>query len=384
LPWLAAGILRPKGLLREAANPLGFSASSCVFAELPGFSLEESPEECGTRGVMCLPGSPNLGLFNVVLPSGAHQGGGFGVWTHLPWLRLEGVWSITSPAPESRSPDWFLAAAPWPGAELVDLAAHFALIGEGASLDAALGASAGELAPPGKFWILRGSASAGHAEIELLAAGVDPSYRAPDGSRPVDLQLVSAHVQLGEGLCRLVAGCDLAVGRAEFSPHAAIPSSEALHALLVRKWKTGQRRVLTCSLEIDKRIRWDATARREEATRCVLVTQAAQGALDAAMELHCSSSNGFGAMLTARLRPSPRLRMSLEAGIDGGAGGTLAATLLCAARIGAGDRIFTLEAGVEGWQPDRQGLLNHLRFTLAWSTSSREQKNDLVRGAEPR
>jgi len=229
------------------------------------------------------------------------------------------------------------------------------------------------------FWSLRGSASTQHAEIDLLAGGADRSYRAPDGSCSMDLGLVSARVQAAEGRCRLLAGYDFAVGRADFSPHVGVPSRETFHALLERSWKRGRRSLVTCSLEIDKHIQWDTAAWSEETTRCLLKAQAALGAFDAAAELRCSTPNSFGATLTAHLRLLPRLRFGLECGLDGLCAGDCAATLLCDARVGAEDRVFTLEAGIKGWQPDLQGQLDHIRIAIAWSMSSREEKTRPVR-----
>lgn len=139
---------------------------------------------------------------------------------------------------------------------------------------------------------------------------------------------------------------------------------------------------MSCSLEIDKSISWDSSARRGETSRCVLGGRVSRGAFAAAAELRCSGANGFGAMLKADLRPTARTRISLEGGIGGFGAQDTAATLLCTVRAGTKDRTFSLQMGVDGWQPGGQNLLEHLRLSLAWSTSFKEQTTDHRRGGE--
>ncbi len=307
LPWLSAGTFRCTGLLREVSDPLGFCASSTVWGEQTGFALDESPSKSDTWGVFFRPGAAGIGLFDALHASGMHQSGGILVLSGLPWLRLEGLWSISAPAPDAQPADWLLSAAPWPGGQLSDLAARLTLIGPGLSLVASAGGSEGKMVPPGMFWNLRGAASTPRAELDLRVGGVDSAYRAVEGNCLTDRFLVSTLLDLQEGRCRLSAGFDLAVGVESFSPSAALPTQEKLHALLERGFRVGRRGTVRCTLEIDKSIAWDESAEREESTQCRVEARAAVGPFDAAAELRCSSADGFGGTLTASLRPLPRI-----------------------------------------------------------------------------
>jgi hypothetical protein len=387
LPWLAAGWLRPQGLMRVVSNPLGFSASSPVWGEQPGFCLDASqadPVRPGIRGLQCRPGSTDLGFFNVVLASGSRQGGGFAAWAGLPWLRMEGLWSITSPAPESLSQDWFFAVPPWPGGELLDLAARLAFSEPGASISTALGVSSAESSLPGMFWSLHGSASWRQGDIDLLASKADLSYRAPDGSCPSDLCLVSVHADMEEGRYRLEAGFDSATGRPGFSPGAVIPSRETLHLKMERSWTRGRQCVVGWSALIDKCIRWDACGLRAESSRCLLDARASLAALQFSAGLKASTSGGFEESLevglAARLRPRPRMRISLEGGIQGFCAGNPAMTLLCSAALGLENCAFSLEAGLEGWHLESEALRDRVRLRISWSSSSRNARADDLKG----
>ena len=233
------------------------------------------------------------------------------------------------------------------------------------------------MAPPGMFWNLRGSASMPHAELDLLVGGVDSAYRTPGGDCPTDRFLVSTHLDLEEGRCRLSTGFDFAVGTESFAPAEVVPTRETIHALLERGFRLGRRSVVRCTLEVDKRVDWDELARREESTQCRVEAQALLGSFDAAAELRCSRTDGFGATLTASLRPLPRDLFRLEAGIDGLCAGGPAVTILGSARFGMQGRAYALEAGVADWKPDgnMQGLLQHLRFCIGWGISERGEKS---------
>ena len=150
LPWLKLGPLSPAGVLREAANPLGFGAGSDVFVQRSGFLLDLSIPAT-QAGVLFMPIPRVLGVFYE--PDGG-EGQRLGCLAGIgsrDGVSVEGFASISEPPARDREEEWLQASSPFPGGKTLTTAARLMLGSPWCGVSATIGASSAERCPPGSF-----------------------------------------------------------------------------------------------------------------------------------------------------------------------------------------------------------------------------------------
>ncbi len=143
-PWLLAGPLVSRGLLRLAADPLGFSAESPVFEEGTALALDASLAAT-RRGVVLAPLPGILGLFARDGP----EGQGYGAFTTVSpgaGVLLDGLLLSSGPAASAAGDEWYFDRGPSPGGRVTHGCARVSLGAGDLGWTAAAGASSAEWA----------------------------------------------------------------------------------------------------------------------------------------------------------------------------------------------------------------------------------------------
>ena len=189
---LLVGPVRPTGLLRELADPLGFGPGSDVFGEPSGLRLDTafSPER---RGVAI--GGPPGGCTLYLMRAGPVLCSGF--LLDRPGLQGAGAELLLGASEPSAGPPedrWYLAEPGHPGGLLCHAAARLARRGAGVRGAAAAGLSVGERVPPEGFLRCSLRAEQGRWQGDLLAVAASAGYVSPEGrlgdwSRAVGMRL---------------------------------------------------------------------------------------------------------------------------------------------------------------------------------------------------
>jgi hypothetical protein len=198
--WCALGPLAPRGLLRELADPLGFSPASEVYAEPTGFRLDGTLQGACRRGLWLEPVPGHLGLFALhrnpdeaepwlggILGRGAPgllQAGGVIRLRQPGWAEVQALalWSLP-PAPESSAQEWLEERPGFPGGSLLHLGGSLRLEPPPGRLACCLlaAASGGGRVAPGLFALWKLDAEGGAWAAQGLLGASTADYRLPEG-----------------------------------------------------------------------------------------------------------------------------------------------------------------------------------------------------------
>jgi hypothetical protein len=369
-PWLRFGPLTPSGLLREAANPLGFGAGSPVFLEATGLRLDLSLPG-SPAGFLCAPVPGSLGFFSIPFASGGEEYGCFIRAAAPSGTAVESLLILSRPPAGASGDEWYLAHAPYPGGALLDAAARFTRADPAVSLAMTMGASAGERVAPDLFVHLLFTGEGDGIDLGLLFGAAGPGYRTPRGDVSAEAALVSGAVALrGDGLT-VDATYDYAVGRVGFTPGAALPTRQTIGLSVSRRYPATGKNPTRLELAGKKIISWDERARREESARCSASVRARMGRVDLQAGMECSE-DGLGISLTADTKPGLHFSAGLDAGFYGVESTDRRASLVANLRWSLAGGALTVKAGVEHWPllsapPDPGDCLT---CTLSWSARS--------------
>jgi hypothetical protein len=236
-PWLVMGPVKPGGLLRELANPLGFTPGSAVFGERSGLRLETSLSGTSRRGLQLAPLPDFLGLYAVRSCAEPFTVGGL---LRLPLGRVgeaEALAQVALPALAAKTEDWFASEPPYPGGPLLHLAGRIGLqppadLRESAGLVLSWAAAlcSGPRVPPGLYSRLIAGLEGRRAAGEALLGVCTQDYRVSEGTGSDQGTQVACRVRLGPRTgTRLEADWNRLVGRPARGLAAAagyLPGSE--------------------------------------------------------------------------------------------------------------------------------------------------------------
>jgi hypothetical protein len=260
-PWCALGPLAPCGLLRELADPLGYSPGSEVFAEEAGFRLEGSLEGASRRGLWLEPFPDSLGLFALGVPTQHRNAGGAGLFggaplglvqaggvTRFRWpaagrqsgristpgsaeveaLALLSLLAFTAPAAGAQ--DWLCERPPFPGGKLAHLAGRLRLEAEEDGRLACIilsAASGGQRVLPGAFGLCALEAAGKAWNAQGLFGVCSPDYRTPEGGLYSGAWTTGLSLQIRPwGAWRLDGSWRRKVDRPPAAPARNLPGTE--------------------------------------------------------------------------------------------------------------------------------------------------------------
>jgi len=313
-PWLVAGPLVGRGLLRLASDPLGFSAESPVFEEGTGLALDASLES-SRRGALLMPVPGALGLF---AREGA-DGDGFGAFADVALGTvgfMDALLLSSGPASRSAPDDWYFDRSPWPGGRIGHGCARLSARAGGLRWTLATGSSFAEWAPPGAFADLRMRGYTPGAEAAFLLAAVTPGYRSPDGKGTAEQSLAGMELRLGGDADRdeIDAAWSLVVERPSAVPGLEIPRHLRLRVALARRSCPAYDLPIRWIAEGDKDVYRAADGRREESSRLGSALSISTGETESRLSLGLSGADGARIAGEVALRPSAALRLGLDAG----------------------------------------------------------------------
>jgi hypothetical protein len=237
-PWLLLGPVEPGGLLRELANPLGFTPGSAVFGERSGVRLETSLAGTSRRGLRFAPLADWLTLYALCSRSPPIAFGGL---LRLPLGRAflaELLCQEALPGPASGSEDWFAAQPAYPGGPLMHLAARIGLRSPadqeetaGPILSWGAAMCAGPRVRPGIYYRLIAGLESPWAAVEALLGYCTEGYRLPAGTMSDQASQVACRIRIGSSSgMRLEADWDRRIGLPDREPastaSAFLPVSE--------------------------------------------------------------------------------------------------------------------------------------------------------------
>lgn len=378
LPWMQAGPLVGRGMLRLVSDPLGFSASSAVFEEPTSLVLDASLRSA-RRGAVLM---PLPGLLGVFVRQGV-DGTGCGAFASIrlgAGAVIEGLVLRNQPEPRGISEDWYLDRSPSPGAEMTHLCGRLRIDTPSLAFSLTAGESASEWASPGAFaagWLRARSPA---AEVSLLLCAVTPGFRSPDGNGPAGQSLVSTRLRLGADrrTGTLEAEWSHTVENPGSVPGLLVPTRSRLGVALCREEVPWRGFPVAVIVRAEKEISRGGDGVETESARFSSVVCAFPRHLEARAVFGLSGSEG--ALLGADLavRPSSRLRLGVEARLSHVAAAAPAVSLTAGAWLAGPLRGHTLELGLEDYplRGKPMDVARFLRFRL--STSIR------VRGRAPR
>jgi hypothetical protein len=363
-PLFLAGPVRCTGLLREAANPLGFSPGSGVFREPTGLRLDVSPDGPAEHGLRLAPVPGRLALFAWESREPAPRMGGALALEPGDGARLEGFFLVSRP-PESEEPEeWFPSRRGYPGGGLLHLGGSIGCAGRRADLSACFLLSAGERVASGGLLRLDLVLRRGPLSLELLGGACTREYRRIDGGAEEGRLQAGARVALeGPGGVGFALGGGRTVEQAprELLPERAIvvlPGEESLQA--AARVRIGPRRLrldLAGEGSWARRYRWEGGV--EESKRLELRAGLQSGALK--LWARGASTGRLAAGAELRDRRSARLALEYGLAAERHSLGLKAATPL---RRGSAGRLYA-EAAVRDL-PAGGRALEHLEGRIGW------------------
>jgi hypothetical protein len=376
LPWMRLGPLRASGIMREASDPLGFTAQSGVFRERTGLSVKGSLP-AGEQGFLCMPFPDDMGLFCVPLPDGGLE---YGCFYSLPSSgggSVEGFVSLSQPAAAEPEEGWYCTVPAYPGGTLLDAAGRFLLRLPLLSLDAAAGSSSGERTAPGMFGRLLLSTGGREASASLLIGGADAAYRTPEGKGAADMLMLSTVVEAVCAPCSARLGYTVEIGHPGFSPGLLLPTRETAFMALTRTLSGGRGTAsapgTTGSVEAQKCVSHDADGRRTETARCSARIRVSARAGEGQAEVGWSDDNGWGCALTCQSPVFAGLSLGLDAALGDLASGDGTGSVLLRIQHRGRDGSVTVRAGLDACplSADAGGLMGHFVLRIAWTQAAR-------------
>ncbi|MFI5367513.1 MAG: hypothetical protein ACHQ1F_00735 [Spirochaetia bacterium] len=367
--WLAYGPVTGEGLLREASNPLGFSAGSDVFAERTGVRLDGSLP-AGPSGLLCMPLPGTLGFYCLPCQNRAQVRGCFASIQAVAGFRVEGFLSFSRLEPESLSEEWFLSTPEDPGGAMTSGGVRLGVDFYGLSLGATVAGSFPERAPSGSFQLLRGSWHENGIFAEALVGRIDAAYRRPDGRDFTAGSAFSGSAGLEGTVNSARVSYAVCVDQPGFAPRPFVQGSEVMGLKIEHCFAAGAGLDVTCRAEGEKRITRDCMGAREETSRWSGSLRGRTGSLDAAASVDLNEPGGLGVSFSGAFQETRRSpRLSLESRLEPpGRGGLI--TVLAGIQLEWKDARLSLESGMEGWSLHASAMeaFRHFRLRISWST----------------
>ena len=177
-PWLTAGPITVKGLIREINNPLGYSAVSSVFKEYVDIKLNSSFTDPGKSGLLMEIIPDAVGIYQYK----SSEISKFGCFlSYKNDLRAELLFSASLPEKETVPDSWYLDDPVFPGGMIFHNACRlaFKLPLMFASISGCI--SSGELVRQGYFTNINLILKTDFIELAGLAGFSSNSYFNPDG-----------------------------------------------------------------------------------------------------------------------------------------------------------------------------------------------------------
>jgi hypothetical protein len=370
LPWLLFGPVARAGLLREASNPLGFSAGSSVFAERTGVRLDGSLP-AGNPGLLCMPVPDVLGIFCLPCPNGARACGCFASLQSRSGFRAEGFVCGSKSRPEHTGEEWFRSRPADPGGAMTATGVRLGADLPGLSLGATLGGSFSERAPPGSFMLLHGSWHGNDWFAEALLGRTDSTYRRPggEGSEAGSAFSVSAGI---EGPARTAkVSYAICLDQPGFAPRQYLASSEVMGIVLEQALAAASGLAAVCRARAERRISRDSQGNRQQTGRCSAALKGKIRGFEAASCVELNEPGGIDLSLTGAFQETGRSpRFSLESRLERLSAGCPVLTLLAALQLERKDVRLSLESGIEGWTVSTTALdaIRHVRLKVSWGT----------------
>jgi len=369
-PWLVCGPLTGEGLLREASNPLGFSAGSDVFAERTGVRVDGSLP-AGPPGFLCMPLPGALGFYSLPCSNRARVCGCFAGIQASAGLRVEGFLSFSKSESEESGEEWFLSTPVNPGGAMTSGGLRLAVDFHGLSLGATAGGSFAERAPAGSFQLLHGSWHENAFFAEALVGRIDAAYRRPDGQDFTAGSAFSGSAGLEGQVSSAKVSYSVCVDQPGFAPQPFIESSEVMRLVLQHSFAAGAGLDVVCRAEAEKRISRDCTGTQQETRHWSASLRGKTGSLDTAVSVELNEPGGVGVSLTDALQQTRRSpRISLESRLEPLGQGCPVLTFLAGLQLEWKDARLSLESGVEGWAVSTtpMDMIRHFRLSVSWST----------------
>jgi hypothetical protein len=346
LPYVQAGPVTARGMLRLASDPLGFSAWSGVYHESTSVSLDSSLSS-SWGGLVFTPLPGLCGVFARQREDGSQSG----AFLSIPLgtgAAAEGMLLRSQPVPAPPAEEWFLPGSPFPGGEVTHLAGRLSL--ESPRFDCSftmLGSSPGRAAPgtAASLWV-RGRSP--ELEESLLVSAASAAYRSPAGACVTSGYQVSAAVRVGGDRKdeTLAAGWAFTAGRPEFGPHREIPSRTLLRLDLTRDYAAAPGAALSLLLHADKEMRRDADGTSTEEARCGWTLCVFPDGMAVKAGAGLSDAEGASVSGGLILAPGSPLRFSVEVKAAGlGAAPSASAGLTVS--ITRGESVSVLFVGVD-------------------------------------
>jgi hypothetical protein len=369
LPWLQAGPLLGCGVLRQAADPLGFSARSGVFEERTSLALDASLRS-SRQGAVIMP-LPGLGVF---LRGCSAGGGELGVFGRLPLgagAAVEGLALRSRPEPRGISDDWYFSRSPFPGGEVTHLCGRLLLDSPRLDFSFTGGASGCTRASPGAFAMAWLRARSSEAEASVLLAGATEGYRSPGGDCPSGGVLSSAGIRLGADprLGTLEAGWSCLVENPGFAPGREIPTRCKLKLALSRDTMPRPDVLVSMIVQAEKEVSRDADGVEVEAARCSSAVSAGLDHVETRAGISLGGADGVVLQGSLAVRPSSCLGLGMEAELTHAEAASAAATMAVSVSISRRSTRAMLKAGLEDYPVagTAAGPARFLRITLSTS-----------------
>ncbi len=179
-PYLRAGPLALKGLLREIFNPLAYGPGSSVFQERPEIRLEKSFSGSSKTGIVFDPVPDHAECF-LFHSSGVTKAGGSLSVPLGSYLETHLLFSTSQPKRATVDDSWFSDRLSFPGDRLIHGAGRLTLDHPGLFCSLSLGISGGRRIVPGYFTLLDIVMKTEVFRPELSVGVSSPRYFTPDG-----------------------------------------------------------------------------------------------------------------------------------------------------------------------------------------------------------
>jgi hypothetical protein len=374
LPWIRVGSLVPAGILREAENPLGYSAASDVFMQHAGLFLDAS-KTGAPPGILCMPVPDLFGLFCVSCRDGGPQYGCFARFEPIESFGLEGFAMLSAPPPTVVGEEWLCSSGPFPGGALIVSAVKLFCHLPALSLSGTVGNSCAQMAPAGWFYHVSFQAERGGVHAALFLGECDGTYRTADGSPTSEAGKISGSFGFAAPDGSADFSYSLAVDQPGFAPGPFLCSAERIAAAFEKGFVRSSSLDCVGALKMEKEIRRNVDGIRDDVSRMSgAVTGTLKGGLEAVAGLDLSDPGGRGLFVSLGL---PRIARRLSAGLDIrlDAKGTATPELSIRLKLSLSQspaEWIGVEAGVADFpvQGSREGPGRHLVFKVTWRTRS--------------
>lgn len=370
LPWLQAGPLVGRGILRQMADPLSFSAWSSVFTERTALVLDASLRS-SRQGAVVMPLSGLTGVFLRGQAAGAGECGAFGRLPLGAGAAAEGLVLRSRPEPRAISDDWYFDRSPFPGGEVTHLCGRLMLDSPRMDFSITTGTSACTWASPGSFATAWFRAHSADAEASALLSGATAAYRSPDGGCPNGNLLASAGIRLGGNPWSgtVEAGWSFLVEKPGFAPGSEVPTRSRVKLAFRRDAMPRPDVTVSTIIQGEKEVIRDANGTSTESARCSSAVSACVDQVEAGVGLGLAGSDGAVLRGALAVRPFSRLRLGMEAELSHAAAASAAASLTASVSVSGRSSRASLKAGFEDYPLAEKaaGLARFLRLTLSTS-----------------